>query len=385
MGNSRARAVYEAQLPDGFRRPQTDSALENFIRGKYEHKKYLAKEWVPTQPPKIDWNKEIDEELEKQKRKKKTIGQTLNLGQPPQTQSDNKIKTISTAASNKNNQIPVALPKPLSSQHTSNNVNSPKQQQNITSNVDLLSLSSPTTINSSNDISGIKGTLDNDIFSNFLSATTITDDIKKTDHENVLNLNNSTVTSGGNGGNGLNLGNGENSLAKQESDFFNQSIPNEKEKAKLTKDSIMALYGNTNASPSTTNNGFMQQNQFGAFNMGGLGLGGSAPSSLHHHQQMVQPTQGGNNFFNIDSNNASQFAQFPLQHQPQQQQHHPLHQQTMPFNNFNNPGLIGSLGGNGFGVGGGVFSGGLGGPNNSVVGGNKTTGQEKLNLGNVWQ
>lgn len=53
MGNSRARAVYEAQLPDGFRRPQNDSALESFIRAKYEHKKYLAKEWVPSTPPKV--------------------------------------------------------------------------------------------------------------------------------------------------------------------------------------------------------------------------------------------------------------------------------------------------------------------------------------------
>lgn len=49
MGNSQARAVYEANLPDGFRRPQTDSSLEAFIRAKYETKKYIAKEWV--QPP----------------------------------------------------------------------------------------------------------------------------------------------------------------------------------------------------------------------------------------------------------------------------------------------------------------------------------------------
>lgn len=53
MGNSRARAVYEAQLPDGFRRPQTDAALESFIRAKYEQKKYVAKEWVPSPPPKV--------------------------------------------------------------------------------------------------------------------------------------------------------------------------------------------------------------------------------------------------------------------------------------------------------------------------------------------
>lgn len=55
MGNSRARAVYEAQLPDGFRRPQTDSALESFIRAKYEHKKYLAREWVQPPPPKVSF------------------------------------------------------------------------------------------------------------------------------------------------------------------------------------------------------------------------------------------------------------------------------------------------------------------------------------------
>lgn len=49
MGNSKARAVYEANLPDNFRRPQTDSSLEAFVRAKYEQKKYIAKEWV--QPP----------------------------------------------------------------------------------------------------------------------------------------------------------------------------------------------------------------------------------------------------------------------------------------------------------------------------------------------
>jgi len=53
MGNSRARAVYEANLPDNFRRPQTDSALEAFIRSKYEHKKYIAKEWVQPPLPKV--------------------------------------------------------------------------------------------------------------------------------------------------------------------------------------------------------------------------------------------------------------------------------------------------------------------------------------------
>lgn len=56
MGNSRARAVYEANLPDSFRRPQNDSSLESFIRAKYEHKKYIAKEWVPPALPKVHFS-----------------------------------------------------------------------------------------------------------------------------------------------------------------------------------------------------------------------------------------------------------------------------------------------------------------------------------------
>lgn len=55
MGNSRGRAVYEANIPDTFRRPQTDTTLENFIRAKYEHKKYIAKEFVPTVVGRVDW------------------------------------------------------------------------------------------------------------------------------------------------------------------------------------------------------------------------------------------------------------------------------------------------------------------------------------------
>lgn len=56
MGNSKARAVYEANLPDGHRRPQTDSALEAFIRAKYEQRKYIAREWVaPTVVPAVSF------------------------------------------------------------------------------------------------------------------------------------------------------------------------------------------------------------------------------------------------------------------------------------------------------------------------------------------
>ena len=65
MGNSRARAVYEANLPDSFRRPQTDSTLESFIRAKYESKKYVAREWVCPPPVKVSWDAEIEMELKR--------------------------------------------------------------------------------------------------------------------------------------------------------------------------------------------------------------------------------------------------------------------------------------------------------------------------------
>ncbi|XP_018432254.1 PREDICTED: stromal membrane-associated protein 2 isoform X3 [Nanorana parkeri] len=41
MGNGKAKRLYEAFLPENFIRPQTDQAVETFIREKYEKKKYL--------------------------------------------------------------------------------------------------------------------------------------------------------------------------------------------------------------------------------------------------------------------------------------------------------------------------------------------------------
>ncbi|XP_059089568.1 stromal membrane-associated protein 1-like [Tigriopus californicus] len=70
MGNSRARAVYEANLPDGFIRPQNDQALEQFIRAKYEKKKYIAQEYVPEAPPDFPdgWYQLIEAEKQKKDR-----------------------------------------------------------------------------------------------------------------------------------------------------------------------------------------------------------------------------------------------------------------------------------------------------------------------------
>lgn len=73
MGNSKARAVYEANVPEGFRRPQTDAQLDIFIRAKYEKKKYIAREWVPIKASEFPegWTALI--EAEKQKKDIRTI------------------------------------------------------------------------------------------------------------------------------------------------------------------------------------------------------------------------------------------------------------------------------------------------------------------------
>ena len=56
MGNRRARLIYEASLTDAFRRSQTDSAMEQFIRSKYETRKWIEKGWTPAPisiPPEV--------------------------------------------------------------------------------------------------------------------------------------------------------------------------------------------------------------------------------------------------------------------------------------------------------------------------------------------
>lgn len=51
MGNLRARSVYEFNLPDDFRRPQSDQAAEVFIRDKYERKRFFNKDALPVKSP----------------------------------------------------------------------------------------------------------------------------------------------------------------------------------------------------------------------------------------------------------------------------------------------------------------------------------------------
>lgn len=46
MGNERARQVYEHDLPAQFRRPTNDQQMEQFIRSKYEQKRYILRDFA---------------------------------------------------------------------------------------------------------------------------------------------------------------------------------------------------------------------------------------------------------------------------------------------------------------------------------------------------
>ncbi|XP_059586909.1 stromal membrane-associated protein 1 isoform X4 [Alligator mississippiensis] len=75
MGNTKARILYEANLPENFRRPQTDQAVEFFIRDKYEKKKYYDKNAINTFNP----QKKEEQPSEPKASPKKTPEPTIDL------------------------------------------------------------------------------------------------------------------------------------------------------------------------------------------------------------------------------------------------------------------------------------------------------------------
>ncbi|XP_064879272.1 stromal membrane-associated protein 1 isoform X4 [Oncorhynchus nerka] len=88
MGNNKAKQLYEAHLPDTFRRPQTDQAVEFFIRDKYERKKYYDQNGLKTASEREKKKREKD--LEKVNRpssseKKKVELQTDSRANPRRT------------------------------------------------------------------------------------------------------------------------------------------------------------------------------------------------------------------------------------------------------------------------------------------------------------
>ncbi|CAH8661130.1 unnamed protein product [Heterobilharzia americana] len=100
MGNSKARAVYEANLPENFRRPQTDSALETFIRAKYEQKRYIAHEYVPNKPDVDSLMKELQRLELSQKKRSSAVSLRPPIQQPVNSHQQNKESSLKPTETN---------------------------------------------------------------------------------------------------------------------------------------------------------------------------------------------------------------------------------------------------------------------------------------------
>ncbi|XP_046437067.1 stromal membrane-associated protein 1-like [Daphnia pulex] len=217
MGNSRARAVYEANLPDSFRRPQTDSTLESFIRAKYEAKKHIAKEWVCPPPVKVSWDAEIEMEMKRKKEaKRKTNGSPATTLEFPPSQSSSRTprtaESTSTISSTSSSAVKeVSLPAPIEVPSL------PAPTKTSSAAQDLLGLD--TAINSSTG---------NDLFGGLLTTP---------------------VPAATNNGSTNNVMGGASKNADEDS-FFNQKTPSTTEKRTLDKNSIMALYNQGGATTS---------------------------------------------------------------------------------------------------------------------------------------
>ncbi|XP_068203406.1 stromal membrane-associated protein 1 isoform X2 [Palaemon carinicauda] len=227
MGNSRARAVYEANLPDSFRRPQMDSALEQFVRAKYEAKKYIAREWVPPAMPNPTWDLELEKQLKK-KRREKTSG-TVELPAPVSSRGNTRGSSVS----------PKPLPKAPGSKSSSPSpgttakASTPKPTSTATSSSatqDLLGLDAPSTNGTSADNS--------DPFGEFLAAPASQTNNTSPSPSQTVSASPAAAPEG--------------STKTEEENFFNQKLP-EGGSDKLTKDSILALYGQNQPQPQPAN------------------------------------------------------------------------------------------------------------------------------------
>lgn len=174
----------------------------------------------------------------------------------------------------------------------------------------MLGLSTPVNGPSACDVKGADNS--NDIFGYFMSGTTTTNG--KSSGNAAAAEPAATVTSvPSTANNNPTNAPAESSLAQQEHDFFNQ-VPNEKEKAKMTKDSILALYGQAPAAKqfmpgmqtmqSVDANGslfgnigmpmqqYQQPSQPSAFGMPGVGNPQQGVAGLNNFAQfgMMAPT-----------------------------------------------------------------------------------------------
>ncbi|XP_013865638.1 stromal membrane-associated protein 1 [Austrofundulus limnaeus] len=209
MGNTRARRLYEANLPDSFRRPQTDQAVEYFIRDKYEKKKYYNKNAINGSSPK---DRKEDRE------------------------PDRASKVSSYTKSEESKPVPKVSPAKSSEP-----------------SVNLLGLDAPAAASTNNTSTSTSQSNDLDIFgpmvSNPLPSSTSTAQFSQVSSSDSASTPTQPPAAAGAaaGGNGASSGSGQGDL-----DLFGESGSTTKTedaaKKPLSKDSILSLYG-TNSMP----------------------------------------------------------------------------------------------------------------------------------------
>ncbi|XP_073531612.1 stromal membrane-associated protein 1 isoform X2 [Phyllobates terribilis] len=207
MGNTKARLLYEANLPENFRRPQTDQSVEFFIRDKYERKKYYDKNVATT----------INKEKEKKREEKKK-----------ERESEKPVK-------------PVAVEKVMKKEPQLEVKASPKKAPEMT--VDLLGLDTPTEVPVANGSASTSSTLndDLDIFGPMIS--------------NPLPSSSATttqVTSTAPAAPSIPQPSGDLDLFTEPSTKSDETT-----KKPLSKDSILSLYGTTSMQQPNTTGMFM--------------------------------------------------------------------------------------------------------------------------------
>jgi len=309
MGNSRARAVYEANIPEGFRRPQTDAQLDTFIRAKYEKKKYIAREYIPQKAPDLPdgWTALIEAE-----KAKKDI---RNIVLPSHT----KASSNSDDSAKRERQSPkdVVNKSTTSSSPPKKASSSNAEKATLNSNFDLLSLNTSIPTKSAADKTSPKPTSISNIPTPKATATIANDllclggetnqkDSEFDDFVKAATPSQSTTTSTSTNGTPATTtkDNSSNHFFDDFSDLGNASTPSAavpEEKKTMSKDSIMALFNQKPSNPTVPNNPvnpLLQQQGFMPNNMGGMqipanfGLGAQHPQNI----QPQQPLVGGNGF-----------------------------------------------------------------------------------------
>lgn len=204
---------------------------------------------------------------------------------------------------------------------------------------------------------------DNDVFGYFMSESPVVNNVQPTNTVPSANIQ-------------VKQSSQPSSLAQQEQDFFNQ-VPSDKGNGKMTKDSILALYGAAppinRMPPPTANNHFMGQAMPGQ-------LSNDFSSLPTQFQQ--QPA-----FASNTNNTTNNFAQFGgmMQQGQQTMNFQPTMNNTMPnqgigaFPVQTNQSLFAQQNVNSLNLG---FS-SVPAPNTNVNNVNQQFGN--LNLGNVWQ